>query len=362
MQLNRHQNIGFISRSTLFSSPGGDTVQIEMTAKHLRKLGLNVQIFTANQKIDYNEFDAFHFFNITRPADILAHTSNTTKPFFVSPIYLDLSEYEQKNRKGIQGLLARKLKPSRIEYLKCLARYIRNGEKINSWRYLFIGHQNAMQDILKKCTAILPNSQSEYLRIRESFRYEGAYHIIPCGVDVELFENGKAEKDENLVLCIGRIEGRKNQLSLIRALRNTDYQLVIIGNPSPNHYAYYEACKKAANERVTFIENINQAELLKYYQRAKIHILPSWFETVGLSSLEAAFCGCNIVVGNKGDVRDYFKANAWYCDPNSEADILKAVIDAMDAPLSNHLEQEIRNQYNWQVAAEKTLAAYKLYL
>ncbi|MES2478316.1 MAG: glycosyltransferase family 4 protein [Bacteroidota bacterium] len=362
MNIDKPLNIGFVSRSTLYSSPGGDTVQIEMTAKYLNRLGQNVKVFRSDEIIDYKEFDVFHFFNITRPADMLNHVLKSQKPFFISPIYLDLDEFETRNRKGVQGLIARILNSSRLEYLKCIARYMRNGEKVNSWQYFLLGHFNSMQKLLKKCNAILPNSFSEYQRIQNHFEYKGDYEVIPCGVDTEIFEVAVPQKDENLILCIGRIEGRKNQLSLIRALYNTNYQLVIIGNPSPNHKAYYEACKKAANERVTFIENIEQKELIKYYQKAKVHVLASWFETVGLSSLEAAFCNCNIVVCNKGDVSDYFKENVWYCSPDNEEDILRAVNEAMNAPLSDMMKNEIQEKYTWEIAAKKTLEAYQSYL
>lgn len=356
-------NIGFISRSTLYKSPGGDTVQMEMTAKYLRKLGHHVQLFTTNEHIDYQEYDLFHFFNITRPADILGHISKIKTPFFISPIYLDLHEYERKNRKGFLGLMTKLFKPSRIEYMKCIARYIMNGEKIESWDYIFKGHQHSIQKLLRECTALLPNSQSEYARIQQSFVHNGSYSIIPCGVDLEIFDiNNSPSTKENIVLCVGRIEGRKNQLSLIRALNNSDYKLIIIGNPSPNHIRYYEECKRTANKNVIFIENIEQEKLLSYYQKAKVHVLPSWFETVGLSSLEAAICECNLVVCDKGDVKDYFKDKVWYCDPSNENDILNAITRAMNASVPHDLKSKISKEYTWQIAAQKTLETYQLFI
>lgn len=362
MSIEQPLHIGFVSRSTLYSSPGGDTVQIDKTAKYLQRMGHQVTVFTSTDHINYDEFDLFHFFNITRPADILSHVSKTSKPFFISPIFLDLQEYERKNRKGIHRLFTSILSSSRIEYLKCIARFVRNGEKVNSWEYLRLGHYNSMKKLLEKCTAILPNSHSEFNRIQQYFSYDRASAVVPCGVDLEVFDFPSIPKDEKLVLCIGRIEGRKNQLALIKALAKTDFHLVIIGNPSPNHMGYYEACKNAANERVTFIENIEQQELIQFYQRAKVHVLPSWFETVGLSSLEAAFCNCNIVVCDKGDVTDYFKNNVWYCSPDDENSILHSVQAAAKAPASELMQQFIRNNYTWEIAAQKTLEAYLSFL
>ncbi len=53
--------------------------------------------------------------------------------------------------------------------------------------------------------------------------------------------------------------------------------------------------------------------------------MPSWFETTGLSSLEAAAMGCNIVITRKGDAYEYFGDYAYYCDPESPDSIFKAI-------------------------------------
>ena len=34
--------VAFISRATLYSTPGGDTKQVDMTANYLRELGVDV--------------------------------------------------------------------------------------------------------------------------------------------------------------------------------------------------------------------------------------------------------------------------------------------------------------------------------
>src|SRR5450432_1736370 len=93
----------FISRSTLFKDKGGDSIQIIQTANELRKLGVEVDIRLTNESIDYSNYDLIHFFNIIRPADILPHLSRFRKPYAVSTIYVDYSEYEKKARSGATG-------------------------------------------------------------------------------------------------------------------------------------------------------------------------------------------------------------------------------------------------------------------
>jgi glycosyltransferase involved in cell wall biosynthesis len=105
--------------------------------------------------------------------------------------------------------------------------------------------------------------------------------------------------------------------------------------------------------------SLSQKELLKFYEKAKVHILPSWFETCGLSSLEAAAMGCNIVVTDKGYTRDYFGDEAFYCDPGDPDSILRAVKKAAQSPLQKKLQAKVFTDYTWTQAAIKTIEAYK---
>ena len=95
--------IALITRSTLYKVYGGDTIQILETAEELRNLGIKVSIFLSHEKINYEDFDLLHFFNLVRPANILYHISKTNKPFVVSPILVDYSEYDKHHRKGFSG-------------------------------------------------------------------------------------------------------------------------------------------------------------------------------------------------------------------------------------------------------------------
>jgi hypothetical protein len=74
-------HILFISRATLFNTKGGDTVQVENTARALEQLGLKVSIERCdNKNIQYNQYHLLHFFNIIRPADILYHIQKSNLP------------------------------------------------------------------------------------------------------------------------------------------------------------------------------------------------------------------------------------------------------------------------------------------
>ncbi|OEK06185.1 hypothetical protein A8C32_18870 [Flavivirga aquatica] len=351
-----------VSRSTLYSSPGGDTIQIKETANFLRKLKVCVDIKLTNELINYDDYDLIHFFNIIRPNDILYHIKKAKKPFVVSTIYVDYTEYEHKNRGGLMGLISKIFSPDQIEYIKTIARAIINNEKIYDLEYIFRGHKNSIKKVIEKSRMLLPNSKSEMDRIVKSYGLEANYRVVPNAVNPLLFDNLNEKRIESNersgVICVGRVEGRKNQLNLIKALNDTNYNLYIIGNPSPNNIKYYEKCKEVAKENVIFINHLSQNELIKYYKKAKVHILPSWFETTGLTSLEAAYLGCNIVVTDKGDTLEYFKDFANYCEPDDIDSIKKAVKLAYSKKNNDKFVKYIEENYTWQKTAEITKKAY----
>jgi len=352
--------VAFFSRASLFSDKGGDTIQIVNTAAELRILGIEVDIFLADQKPDYSKYDFLHFFNIIRPDDILPHISCSSVPFVVSTIFVDYSEYEKKARQGSSAILFRFLSPDLIEYLKALARFMANGVRIKSGYFLLNGQKRSIQKIARMTERLLPNSKSEYDRLSRAYHIQKKYTIIPNGIDKALFtpRTTAIERDNRLILCVARIEGRKNQLNLIRAINNTPFRLVLIGAVSTNQIEYYEQCKKAAGPNTEFIDFLEQKRLLDYYRRAKVHVLPSWFETTGLSSLEAAAMGCNIVITKKGDAFEYFENDAYYCDPQSPDSIFRAIEQASSNDVPHGLSSKVLNQFTWEIAAKRTMEVY----
>lgn len=360
MFTSRPLRVVLIARSTLYRTPGGDTIQIQQTARLLNASGIKADIRLTHEEIPYDHYDLLHFFNITRPADILYHINRTQTQFVVSTIHIDYGEYDSSYRKGLSGIVFRMLSTHRSEYLKTILRRIKGQDQWKGWRFVWQGQYHTIREILRRAAVVLPNSQSEYRRLTTAYHMQPAYRVIPNGIDPQLFKyNPLATRDPNLVICVARIEGIKNQLTLIRALNNTKYNLVLIGSPSPNQVDYYMRCRKAAANNVRFINNLSQQELVHFYQQAGIHILPSWFETTGLSSLEAGAMGCKVIITDKGDAKEYFRSLAGYCNPQCAKSIYAAIETAAATTSTDTLRNKILSDYTWQEATHQTLHAYK---
>lgn len=352
-----------IIRSDAYETPGGDTTQVLMTAKYLREAGVTVDVRLAGDWSHLERYDILHFFNIIRPDDILPFLKNWNKSVCISTIFVEYSSYEKNSRRGLMGYFFRILAPGQIEYVKAIARWVVRGQKIKSAYYLFKGHKKAMVTVANRADLLLPNSNSEASRL---FRYLGRsfpYKKVVNAIDPSVFHKDVVSDTRCLdhIICVARIEGLKNQLNLIRAIKDTGLNLTIIGSPSPNHMEYYNLCKEEAQgaTNIYFIGYTTQSELAGIYKAAKVHVLPSWFETTGLSSLEAGMMDCNVVVTRKGDTEEYFGDMVYYCEPDSPLSIREAILAAYKNPVNPLLKNFISENYTWQQAARQTLEGYR---
>jgi len=348
-----------ISRSSMYSVKGGDTIQLLKTAEGLNKLGISTKVFQASEKIPYSEFDILHFFNVIRPADQLRHIKESGKPYVVSTIYLDYSSFDKKGRGFPYRHLFRILGRHRSEYFKNIYRFLSGQDSLVSRSYL-LGHRKSMLGVLEGAALILPNSSSEYLRLQSEFGRAFNHHVVPNGIDPKVFgQIPEGIRREKKVISVAQIYGMKNQHMLIQACNELKYPLEIIGKPPPNHTAYYNYCKSIAGPDVSFVDFMPQEELVMRYASAEVHALPSWFETTGLTSLEAGTMGCKLVVGKDGDTLEYFGDMAWFCDPDDQDSIKSALRAAMDSTEESASREHIMKKYTWDRAAEETLKAYK---
>lgn len=362
-------NVIFITRPTVFSGPGGDTIQLLKTKEYLEKLGVRVDIADSSD-VSFEEYDLAHFFNLRNPQDILVNVRKAKEaniPIVLSTIWGSYLECDQKARVGVQRWVANTFKESTVEYLKTTARILfnRNFHK-GTLEYLCKGHYGAQREIASSAHVLLPNSPTELERVKKDMSLpEKAGLSVANAVDLRVFDydsvnTSKYEKYKGCLLSAARIEIRKCQLELIKACNELPYKLVIVGKPSPNSVEYYEECRRVAGNNVVFIEHVSQEELAALYKVCKAHALISWMETPGLSSLEAAVMKSNLLITNRGDTEYYFQNYAEYCEPGDVESIRKGIVRVMESEFNEDMRNRVIDNFTWEHTAQQTLDGYKL--
>lgn len=358
------------SRGDLFERYGGDTVQMERTRAQLKELGVRVDI-SVELEPDLTDYDLVHLFNIARVQETHLQYLNARgqgKPIALSPIYQDLKEYNRRGRYGLAKVVHTLIRDEELtEYAKNIFRRFSNPRQKKILKLQRrVGYRDQQKEVLNQVDVLLPNSRMEMDRIETDFGVKNRYRVIPNGVEMALVD---ASPDDfvtryalrDFVLCAGRIESLKNQLSLIRALRNSGLTLILVGEINPYHKLYGKRVLREVRKsrNVFYFSGLVQKELASAYAAARVYVQPSWFETTGLASLEAGLAGCNVVTTDRGYTKEYFKNYAWYCDPADIFSIRDTVLEAYDSPKRGELRKRILQNYTWNRAAEETLKVYQ---
>jgi glycosyltransferase involved in cell wall biosynthesis len=359
----------FQSRTNLFDAPGGDMVQMLKTKEFLEKKGIHVDI-SLDFEPDLSNYDVVHLFNLMEPQDIyrqMVNAKRQNKKIALSTIYGLYTDFERKARGGLFQKLANILSPYQIGYVKVIIKhFFEKRFHKGVVKMVFKGYYGLMKEIVDNTSVYLPNSVSEMNRVANEFKLNTYDFVsIPNAIDKSVFTEIESDIEnkfsayQNCIVCAARIEGRKSTLNLVRAVKGTNYTLVLVGKESQNQRKYVEQVHEEAGENVIFLGAISHDELKDLYKVAKVHALVSWMETPGLSSLEAAAMGCNIVVTKKGDTYDYFEDFAFYCEPDDVQSIKIAIEAAFIAPFNQKLKEKILSQYIWEKTAEETIKGYK---
>jgi glycosyltransferase involved in cell wall biosynthesis len=316
---------------------GGAETQIMKTMKGINDITEDYSVTLFNPWVNkIIDFDIVHLFKpdsfLQESLSIIQFAQRKGKKIVVSPIFFKQGNitYDQNN-----------------QIIDVLDKWALNYRKLLRTRGMrYFDPYSRLEVIFHNASMLLPNTHQEGNQIRRIFNVpQCKMRIVPNGVDSR-FKTGNENLFKSMtnlwdfILFTGRIEPRKNVLRLIQAFRMTklDTKLVIIGQKTEDEY--FKACQMAANENVIFMEPIlHDSELLRSaYKAAKVVVLPSYFETPGLSALEGGLAGANIVVTKYGGPKEYFGDLAWYIDPLSAESISKALIDAYHLPFRRRLK------------------------
>lgn len=348
----------FQGRLDLLTRGGGDTTQALMTADSLRRLGVQVDICT-ERALDVSAYDLVHLFNSTGVEflfDQLRNAHLQSKPVALSTIYWNQDE-----------LLTARLAFGKAKRLGRLL-----GKRLGSWvrRRVWYAQRGwkVTRDLVRAADLLLPNSRAEEKVLYRDFDLAQGRHIcaVVNGIDPTGFVGADRQpfvdrfRVQDFILSVGRIEIRKNQLALLQVLRREDPPMVLIGEPNGLEPEYAEKVHQEARERgVRIIERLPHAELGSAYAAARVHILPSWYETPGLASLEAGVAGCPVVTTDRGCTREYFGTLVEYCDPSKPESIRAALDRALSSPRTDSLRKQLLAKFTWERAARQTIDAYQ---
>jgi glycosyltransferase involved in cell wall biosynthesis len=139
--------------------------------------------------------------------------------------------------------------------------------------------------------------------------------------DARVIPNGRAVSAhggmarERLVVTAGRLwDGAKNAPLLARAAPAIDGRVALIG---PGGVPGLEP-----------LGNLSERDVLRWLSRAAVFAEPARYEPFGLAALEAALCGCALVLGDISSLREVWGDAATFVSPD-DADALAAAVNSL---------------------------------
>ena len=130
---------------------------------------------------------------------------------------------------------------------------------------------------------------------------------VPNGVDVARFGPPEEPHDPPRVLYVGLLTRRKGVIDLFAASRmlfkrGIDHELIVAGG-TPDEGPEAEAeVRAAAPEEAQLVGTRPYEDMVELYRSADVFCLPSWWEAMPLTVLEAMATGLPVVATRVGDI------------------------------------------------------------
>lgn len=370
------------NRRDHFNQSGGDVIQIEKTKKYLEEI-FNVEVdISTSFNLDLSEYDIVHLFNITRVHETIEFMKNAQlqgKPVVITPIFHDLEaiyKYEKYGRRGVGKYINKIVKNQTCrEFIKNMIKALISkdfNQIIPVFKQLLYGYEKQQKFVIENSDYIFPIAKSEIDNIIRQLKVDKKlnYLITPNGLDInversslnseKIFDKYDLSK-RKYVISVGRIEPRKNQLNLIKALEETEIGVIFVGAKNEKHKKYCsEFLDKIDNDKFIYLGRVNHDTMMSLYNKVELSVLPSWFEVTSLVDLEAYLSGLKIVTTKYSYINDFLGDNVSYCSPEEINSIRDCIIYQLNKGELNkaNIKEDIE-KYTWENTAKLVYDGYK---
>ena len=194
--------------------------------------------------------------------------------------------------------------------------------------------------------------------------------LIDNGVAVDVPHAAKAGHGAPRILFVGLLTPRKGVVDLLTASRllherGVEHELLLLGGTPDEGPDAESQVHAALDDRVTLLGTRAPQDMPAAFAEADIFCLPSWWEAMPLSVLEAMAAGLPVVASAVGDVaRAVVDGSTGYIvpvrDPHALANALEPLIK--DADLRARMGDEgralVTTQFSSDVTAARVSALY----
>lgn len=151
----------------------------------------------------------------------------------------------------------------------------------------------------------------------------GKIETVGMGYNSKIFHRLGAKQEDGItrIVFAGKIAEKKGVMSLIRSLSvmyaredhcRKEELLVLLAGSAGNQeeYRVIQDMVKECPYEVRFLGRLAQPDLAKVYQKSDIFVLPSFFDGLPLTVIEALACGDRVVMSDLPGIREWIEEYA----------------------------------------------------
>lgn len=200
--------------------------------------------------------------------------------------------------------------------------------------------------------------------------------VVPAGVDTarisRLAELHTNRRSSDLLLCVARIEKRKNQISLLKAVRELKMQgidvVVKMVGPTedPQYLSELISYAKSNALSVFYLGTVPEEELDNLYLSATIMVFPTLQEMQGLVIAESLAFGLPVITSAIEPISDVVGKDgaAILVPPENHFELANSIEKVLRNPalrseLAFNGRNLVRAKYTWKEIATQTLSVYE---
>ena len=193
--------------------------------------------------------------------------------------------------------------------------------------------------------------------------------IIHNGVNTEFFKPLNNIQKEYDLIWVGRYVPGKGIEFLIQALNElkkqvNNFKVIMVGSGPLKKSIEEMTDKSNLKNNVSFIENISNDEMLYYYNKSKLFVLPSIEEGVPRTILEAMSCGLPVICSDLPQLKTLIDGSGILVPKRDITKIADAVIKIQTdtkiyEKFSKNARYQIAIKYSWEDTVKKTIELYE---
>lgn len=225
---------------------------------------------------------------------------------------------------------------------------------------------NISKNLLKSSNEVITISKSVAEQIKTYYHFD-KFEIIYNGVDINKFY--PIDNNSDYLLYVGRLGHGKGIFDLLDAAKilakESDINLLIAGKGELEGKIRNKIKNENLNN-VKLLGQVNQDDLIKIYQNAKIFVFPSHYEGLPTVILEAMASGTPIVTTSVSGCTDLIQNghNGLLVPPKSPKKLVEAIItldndDHLREKLRKNARITVENNYAWDIIVDKIEEIYK---